>query len=212
MGFVFNPPLGEQVRISPAGQPNQKSLLVYFSTALDSDGCDGDVKVQIWSDLPAPGRPSGEWGETAFQLAEGFTLNTLEVTSDFHESSNITTLHAKFILPLSGRTRYSYTYRLVYPSGTVTWLGNYGQNGQLVLDPSPLGHAPLSLARGWKLQRNESYIWQANTSGKHQTKVGELDKNTNSSICAFGKDGFVFSFVLFVCLILFKCLYHGFNG
>jgi hypothetical protein len=200
MAITFIPPLGEQavVVVVPVDLEQQHDIQVYFSAAFDS--CDGltlddGLRVQIWSNFPAPGRAAGQWGDTTFEAGKAGSddsVNLCLVPDEHFPTKGNTILHASFVVPASGQSHFAYTYRLVYPSGDIKWLGDYGRNGQLVLQrtSSPSPQRALSLASGWVAQSDRSYRWECTANAKG-VKVGDVHSDVDQAIFAFGKDGSV---------------------
>jgi hypothetical protein len=56
--------------------------------------------------------------------------NRLGVISE--STSSPTVLHLRTRIPISERNQVQYTYRLLYPSGRIEWLGGYERDGVLV--------------------------------------------------------------------------------
>ncbi|KAG8766634.1 hypothetical protein FRC12_006742, partial [Ceratobasidium sp. 428] len=110
--------------------------------------------VEIWSDLPRPDAPAGEWSATRFLPAPivpehhdaGAPPNVLSLLPADPEpvptssaAPETTLLVASFVVP-QGTTSidYQFTYRLAHTneSGSWhTWLGDSGSNGHLILKP-----------------------------------------------------------------------------
>jgi hypothetical protein len=202
MGIAFNPPLGKSLHLA-VDASQRAPVQLCFRASLDSDDelqLKGGAKVQVWSNLPAPERAAGEWGETTFEREEAeegeekghcaapSTTATAPDTVSGAIQARATALHAYFTVPPSVQTHFAYTYRLVYPSGMVRWLGEYGRNGQLCLDRR-VASVALSLAEGWALQPDGSRVWGGAAHGEVAAKIGEC--TMDGAIHAFGKDGSV---------------------
>lgn len=72
----------------------------------------------------------------------------------------------------------SYTFRLVYAGKKIDWLGQYGNNGVIHVDRTPLLH----LADGWA-ERDGEYIWNGNS-----TEVAQIRHQHDYAVWAFGGD------------------------
>ncbi|KAG6869171.1 hypothetical protein C0993_012270 [Termitomyces sp. T159_Od127] len=164
MHIVFHPALSEN-HISI----NDGTALVNFSATLsvadyrelERDG----GRVQLWSDLPSERfpAPNGEWTSCDFRFnaaaggsnppsPQDFSLNP-EDDEDLSSPENvILTLQILLVPPFgNGQERFSYTYRILYPSGEIRWLGEFGQNGALLCEHTTTENI-LGLAAGWTCQ------------------------------------------------------------
>lgn len=156
MRIVFSPALGDTVHVSVGAQ--RPATQLHFTATLSSPAdydqvASGLIKLQVWSDIPANDRGTGDWGEAEFKPVpvadeHGFSL----LTDERNEIK--TSLTLDFSVPSSGE-RFSFTYRMVYPSGEIKWLGHYGHNGTLVLDRADSD--PVFLNDGWVPADDESY-------------------------------------------------------
>ncbi|KAI8995378.1 hypothetical protein BD414DRAFT_239104 [Trametes punicea] len=169
--LTFSPALGEQtvLKVAPvaSGRPALQSVL-FKATFDDHESlvkahADG-IKVEVWSDIPVWGRSSGEWG--AFQLGTigqgtvpaGTPTFSLDDASQADEGDNEDSksiyVHVQAPFHEYIRARFSFTYRLVYPSGQVQWLGKFGQNGELVIEQGLPG---VDLREGWNISDDGTY-------------------------------------------------------
>ncbi|KAF8058275.1 hypothetical protein FPV67DRAFT_1722058 [Lyophyllum atratum] len=129
-------------------------------------------RVQLWSNIPidgATGSP-GEWASCDFEesttTGSEASASTTEVRlgdagQDDTESSEQKVLSLQLCVPIAtnGQSRFAFTYRLVYPSGEIRWLGEFGKNGALVLER--VGRDPgLVLAEGW-VPGEGGFVWTA---------------------------------------------------
>ena len=142
----FFPSLGSTTRVAVGSAQEQASVHVSFVARLsDSDYAEAfntGARVEIWTDAPTPGKPNGEWSAVPFEYRKRDAQQaTSEIVLDITtgqaiEQSQIQSkedghiLYAQLHLPKSAGERYSFTYRLVYPSG-VQWLGYGSNNGVL---------------------------------------------------------------------------------
>ncbi|KAI0961194.1 hypothetical protein AcV7_000361 [Taiwanofungus camphoratus] len=192
MQLTFFPALGETAHVSipPRTSARQGSMqeLVFravFDSRASYDQAQRDgVKVEMWTDLPADGRASGEWGAVSFNKHEheepsnpesgaGHTTLSL-LSSERRDTSGWEQDEYAFYASLSlwlhdsSPARFSFTYRLVYPSGEIQWLGTFGWNGQLVIER---GFTGVSLGEGWT-SRGGRFEFYENASGERE--VGRL--------------------------------------
>lgn len=186
MSIIFAPSLGDNIQLTvPSIQDTitlrfTAQLSAHLHTQLKHDR----GRLQLWSDLPSLARASdGNWRELDFQdgikvddlphpnvvkMSLTASANTLHTTTE-----HFLVLQVAIPTPIrSQQVQYSFTYRLVYPSGEVKWLGLFGQNGTLVLtrahDSDPLTET-LSLLDGWKSAIGNTREYYA--SGSESTPV-----------------------------------------
>ncbi|OCH96659.1 hypothetical protein OBBRIDRAFT_799855 [Obba rivulosa] len=158
MDLTFTPALCEtKTVVVPPGAAGPGTELLFRATfgsraALAQAQRDG-VRVEMWTDLPVEGRPAGEWGTYPFDplpsmQAEGSTFSLIAPEDDTESGLGENVLHCKFRLDLSQteRTRFALTYRLVYPSGEVRWLGRFGGDTVIQIERGLPG---LTLYEGW---------------------------------------------------------------
>ncbi|KAH9937454.1 uncharacterized protein B0H18DRAFT_198376 [Fomitopsis serialis] len=118
-------------------------------------------------DRPAlEGRAPGEWGAVPFTFHEsrdeesGAGHKVLSLPSPAKVSATSLAVYAELPLRLGGYRsghRFSFTYRLVYASGEVRWLGAFGQNGTLVVSHQSLPKAlGIALKAGWQTRATMS--------------------------------------------------------
>ncbi|KAH9947695.1 hypothetical protein B0H21DRAFT_821697 [Amylocystis lapponica] len=205
MELTFSPALDAFTPIKLIPQPGFAQDLIFKATfssraAHDQARREG-VRVEMWTDLPVAGRALGEWGALAFQMLDHASVareeadsdRVLEMSSQDQQSGSAAdeqALHVTLPLALCDRapTKFSYTYRLVYPSGSVRWLGQYGQNGVIIVER---GYPGLNLGAGWRDSDDGSCLLE---SGAEETEVGELSGEMEWSSCRVGRDSWpVFS-------------------
>lgn len=134
---------------------------------------DGHLKVQVWSDIASPdvqgwraynfGVVGGRDGSNRATAAPATSTSGAKVvrltggpSSSGGQSSDQnplrdggTTQRLEASIPVSVRNarNFSFTYRIVYASGDITWLGTYGHNGYAEVVRENL--KGLSLSKGW---------------------------------------------------------------
>lgn len=148
MDIAFNPPIGECIQL--AASPLSQTAPLHFTAELSAHDHDKLVqdraRIQLWSDLPHNGQSSydGGWGALDFtdQAQDMEEMSSCKVslgsTYPIHASEEKVTLflEARVALPMGLIPRFSFTYRIVYPSGDIQWLGAFGQNGSLSFERS----------------------------------------------------------------------------
>ncbi|KAJ6604305.1 hypothetical protein DFH09DRAFT_1354087 [Mycena vulgaris] len=195
MLITFSPALGETLHVSANGTRKSTVQLHFAATILFPADYEhiasGRVKLQVWSDIPASGRSSGDWGEAEFRPVQfnsphdqGFSL-----VPDKKRDEIRTTLTVTFSVPLSAQ-HFSFTYRLVYPTGDIKWLGQYGQNGTLVLDRTD--SEPVLLGEGWVPTDNGAYRRDSGGSPVQGLEVARLSHPADHTAYAMVESSFLY--------------------
>ncbi|KAJ7785961.1 hypothetical protein B0H16DRAFT_11799 [Mycena metata] len=196
MDIEFTPPLGETVHCHVSSSQTRKqssSVRLHFTATLSNQIASG--RLQVWSDIPGNGRHSGEWGETDFRLAPPLPVNkdvaafSLLPDHDSDATGRNITLTADFVLPTSHGRHFSFTYRMLYPSGEIKWLGQYGQNGTLVLE---LDSDPVVLLEkdSWVSADNQVYRRDSDGRAVQNLEVARLlPRSDYIAHFAAGEDG-----------------------
>ena len=147
MDIIFNPPIGDSIPLEISF--SLQTALLHFTaelTAHDHNKLIQDrARIQLWSDLPHNGHSDGGWG--ALDLT--YQTQAMEELSSSHKislgrtcpilaSEEKVTLFLEVVapLPMSRNPQFSFTYRILYPSGDIQWLGPFGQNGTLSFERS----------------------------------------------------------------------------
>ncbi|KAJ7462723.1 hypothetical protein B0H11DRAFT_2054004 [Mycena galericulata] len=176
MRIVFNPALGETVHVSVSGTRRPTTELHFiaaFSAPADYEQvASGRVKLQVWSDIPASGRGSGDWGEAEFKPIFPSNDRAFSLLPPHEEEEIRTSLAVGFSVPVSGH-RFSFTYRLVYPTGEIKWLGAYGHNGTLVLSRT---NSPVVLGKGWVVEPVDNHSHRRDSDGSSAVEDFEVAK------------------------------------
>lgn len=185
MSIVFTPSLGDNLQLTV---PSIQDTITLRFTAQLSAQLHAQLKhdrgrVQLWSDLPSLAHTSGgNWCEFDFEetiVDDSPNRNVVKMSLTASPNSLHTTtehfLTLQVAIPTAIRSQQvqcSFTYRLVYPSGEVKWLGLFGQNGTLVLtrahDSDPSTNT-LFLLDGWKSTIGNTREYYA--SGSEPTPV-----------------------------------------
>ncbi|EMD41656.1 hypothetical protein CERSUDRAFT_110229 [Gelatoporia subvermispora B] len=158
MHLTFTPALCEtKTVVVPPGAAGSRTELLFRATfgsreALAQAQRDG-VRVEMWTDLPVEGKLTGEWGAYPFDpippVPSGCSaFSLIDPQEDPEAGLGENVVHCKFALDLSqtDRTRFALTYRLVYPSGDVKWLGPYGGDTAIQIERGLPG---MTLYEGW---------------------------------------------------------------
>ncbi|KAF9073809.1 hypothetical protein BDP27DRAFT_266941 [Rhodocollybia butyracea] len=187
------PAIDEAVLIAvPEWHTTSSSVELRFSAVLDDDELqqlkkDG-VKVQVWSDIPAGGRTEGDWGEIELHevVSDGSSDVSLVTLGD---DNNLNTfLSAVCSVPYPSKD-FSFTYRLVYPSGHVQWLGYFGRNGTIHFERTSSDISGVVFGEGWTTMR-APFTW--NTRGRlvEDVPIVRLVSPEEWTIWSLGKDSF----------------------
>ncbi|TFK57488.1 hypothetical protein OE88DRAFT_139937 [Heliocybe sulcata] len=201
MRVSFTPPSGQTTVLPVPEGVSEAQLLfraVFESEEEVAHAKQEGVKVQVWSDIPCDGRAMGEWGALTLEELPGdddsFAEGTISLAprSPYH-SQDAFRLKITAHLP-QGQARFSYTYRLLYPSGEIKWLGEYGCNGSLVLerrDPR------FSLRDGWRMESEAVRLWQnEKETSAEGVEVVELSKEFDWLCWSVGGEGRILSHAL----------------
>lgn len=186
--IAFSPALGETVHVS-ADAARKSAIQLHFTATMPSledyaHVASGHAKLQVWSDIPAGGRSSGDWGETDFRPIHSGSLSDdgFSLLSDEQDDMIRTTLALDFSVPSLPGQRFSFTYRMVYPTGETKWLGQYGQNGSLVLDHTRPESNPVLLGEGWVLTDDGSYRRESDGRAVQDLEVAKLARPTDYDV------------------------------
>ena len=147
MDIAFNPPIGESIQLETS--LSSETALLHFTaelTAHDHNKLIQDhARIQLWSDLPHNGQSDDGWGALDFtyqtQLEDESSSShkiSLGSTCTILAGEKKVTLLLEVVAPLfmSRNPHFSFTYRILYPSGDIQWLGTFGRNGSLSFERS----------------------------------------------------------------------------
>jgi len=178
MDITFTPPLVSQVRLSiPYGR---STTVLNFTAALSSAHhaqlIRDSAKLQLWSDvcLNTDKFRSAEWCAFDFQTPTPTAIEvSLRNSTQTNDSQHGSLLSLQLTVPLaSPKYIFSFTYRLVYPTGDIRWLGQYGQNGTVVLEQSQ-SDFKFILYEGWSM-KNGGYSWTHSGESVDNLEVARL--------------------------------------
>ena len=142
MNITFIPPIGDSISLEISF--TLQTALLHFSAEISAHDHNKLIQdhacIQLWSDLPHNDQSDGGWGALDFtyqkQATEEFSSShkiSLGSTCPLLASEEKVTLFLEVVapLPMSRIPHFSFTYRILYPSGHIKWLGPFGQNGTL---------------------------------------------------------------------------------
>jgi len=202
MQLTFSPALGASVPLVVRPGKHDASQDVLFKATFDSlasyeHARSYGIRVEMWTDLPMEGRAPGEWGAVPFTFREsrdeesGAGHKVLSLPSPAEVSATSLAVYAGLPLRLGGYRsghRFSFTYRLVYASGEIRWLGAFGQNGTLVVSHQSLPKAlGIALTAGWQNQGDDVAVFEAGPAKGRE--VGKLSDSHSWSSWVIGRDG-----------------------
>ncbi|KAF4622892.1 hypothetical protein D9613_001651 [Agrocybe pediades] len=162
----FKPSLGEAVEIvsSPLSADNQPTTIL-FTAQLSQSNYEKLVRdnghVQLWSDIPHGRANNGAWGKMDFEDARPTYPSSLKRVTLEANAQPEKDVMLSITVPLppptdSGKRRFSFTYRITYPAGGITWLGQFGKNGTVTLSkPQPNTSQALTLLYGWSVDKTQ---------------------------------------------------------
>ncbi|TDL16912.1 hypothetical protein BD410DRAFT_794819 [Rickenella mellea] len=143
------------------------------------------ANVEVWTDIPGESSNPGEWRAQPFEevpTPQNPTHTTLRVASQpIIDVAQIAEpeLQTTFVLPNTPRKVYSFTYRLVFPSGDIQWLGGHDANGSLeILSEDGL----FTEVGGWSATGGDRRIFAS--AETHGVALGTIPKDvTKFALC-----------------------------
>ncbi|KJA26010.1 hypothetical protein HYPSUDRAFT_199243 [Hypholoma sublateritium FD-334 SS-4] len=208
MDITFDPPLRETITVvSPVLLPQRQTTPVLFTarlSALDYEQLDAAGGcIEAWSNIPSNASNSSNrsWNGRKFvtsarpdEVHSGAYTLSLQFSSDV-DHPQTRTLYLPIALPPLGSAetlRFAFTYRIVYPSGKIRWLGTTQTNGALILKASAERLLnDLTLSAEWQLDSSQQAYVQE-TNDVEDLEVATI-KNPSQSFrtWALGKNGFI---------------------
>ena len=192
MELTFNPALTvlTTVPVASNGTAHVRFTAGFSSRDAYVRARDEDLRIEMWTDLPTSNYPEG-WhalklkyaDETAPTLEDGGKV--LSITPSAPEHDALVASLDLFLSDVAYWSRYSFTYRLVHPSGEIEWLGSYGRNGELGFEDRD---ERLEWAEGWKLGMNEAGSERSEESQGAEI-VATLNRDMDWACWAFNESG-----------------------
>ncbi|KIM48371.1 hypothetical protein M413DRAFT_229773 [Hebeloma cylindrosporum] len=194
MLITFNPPLSDTIHITrPALFPLSQPIVLLFTARLSAhdyrDLVQDKAHVELWSDLPRDNENG--WGKLEFSESwNNFALDDSSQSQDIQEKT--LNLYVSIPAATSAARRFSFTYRVTYPSGHITWLGSFGQNGSLILEQGEDNMiCGLVLREGWREDNTQkSRIFEIPKTIS-SVEVAKLENPSKFRIWGLNKDGFI---------------------
>ena len=149
MDIVFNPAIGDSIPLETS--LTSKTAILHFTAELTAHDhnqllIQDHARIQLWSDIPhTDGQSLSEGGWSALDFTyktqatkERSSSHKILLGSPIHPTEDKITLFLQVIvaLPVNHIPPFSFTYRIVYSSGDIQWLGAFGQNGLLLFKRS----------------------------------------------------------------------------
>ncbi|EIN13621.1 hypothetical protein PUNSTDRAFT_109810 [Punctularia strigosozonata HHB-11173 SS5] len=182
---------------------DQPSVRLAFTASYDSQdeyaqAIRAGARLEMWTDIPHRSRGAGEWGAIAFNApAADDTTNKAELTFSLDSprkpaSTDNSSLQLEYDMRLPDwlatdrPARFSYTYRLRWPSGEVRWLGQFGRNGTILVERKD---PRFILGDGWVKRSDGSLTHTGEEKADGTVEVGRLSRELEWSYWTFGKSG-----------------------
>ncbi|KIM85519.1 hypothetical protein PILCRDRAFT_5807 [Piloderma croceum F 1598] len=212
MVILFSPRRGERVTM---GVPSHASTIeLHFSATFasleDERGARLDgVIIELWSDIPMAHGKAGQWGALGFEWPTDHTDDSgdgdrLGVISKC-TSPTVTVLHLRTRIPISKRNQVQYTYRLIYPSGRIEWLGGYQRDGVLVFE-----RQDPALTRGISFNSHAGQgTFFSGQDKRDNVEIMRLNQDTDWSIYAIREDGSVYNILSSASIKVLRVFYRS---
>jgi len=96
-------------------------------------------------------------------------------------------------IPFSGQSsqHFYFTYRLVYPSGEVKWLGHFHRNGTLIVDTIPKSNLDIVLEGGWATNRRGPFVWNMRGRQGEEVPIAQVVRLEDWVFWSARKDSFL---------------------
>ena len=197
MLITFTPPLADQISLSipPVHSTATLNFTAILNPAYHAQFIRDGAILQLWSDvrLETEEVQSTYWRAFDFQTPKSLIADSTIVTvslvkTEGNISQHDSPLSLQLCVPLNSRPYlFSFTYRLLYPTGEIKWLGQYGHNGTIVLEPSQTC-SRFVLHDGWSM-KNGGYVWTS-PSGKSvdNLEIARLSDLSDYSLQTVGRE------------------------
>ncbi|KAF8168280.1 hypothetical protein B0H34DRAFT_684940 [Crassisporium funariophilum] len=208
MHIDFNPPLGGSVHIATSSlsfRHTQTTPLLFTAQLSAHDHKqlvqDGG-RVQLWSDIPQEGSSSHDaWGELDFADSRELGSSTsshkisLRATQPIHVSNDQELLYLQLFaaIPANDTRSWCFTYRIVYPSGDIKWLGAFGQNGSLLFEDTSSSPVTLQGECEWTFDQSINASVLELKQPVDRLDIAKVADLASYRVWALGKEGFISS-------------------
>lgn len=171
MSISFNPPLSQLTTLQLSFPAADQVFSAKFSNIKEHARAKAaGARLELWSDI---GNDEGHWkapGALPFEWLNDSLV--LKISSE------------SFIRPL--KSRFGFTYRLVYPNGDVHWMGTHDRNGELLVRVED-DRFQLPFSKGWRAD-GSSLVYK---SPGNDSKATKLTEKANWAIWTFESERYV---------------------
>ncbi|KAJ3936647.1 MAG: hypothetical protein NXY57DRAFT_984734 [Lentinula lateritia] len=201
MVISFIPAIDEVAHVAiPEWHATDSTVELRFSAVLGDEDFQqfkkNGMKVQVWSNIPLGRRNEGEWGEIDLHEAnepasvgssDDSQISLVALEDVKAKAENV--LFAICSVPFSGSSDdyYSFTYRIVYPSGEIHWLGQFGQNGMVHINTASKNDSGIVFEEG--LEANTApFAWNTRGRQVEDLLIAQVAHPEDWSVWTVGKD------------------------
>ncbi|KAH7880396.1 uncharacterized protein C8R40DRAFT_249833 [Lentinula edodes] len=201
MVISFIPAIDEVAHVAiPEWHATDSTVELRFSAVLGDEEFQqfkkNGMKVQVWSNLPLGRRNEGEWGEIDLHEADepasdgssdDSQISLVALEDVKAKAENL--LFAICSVPFSGSSDdyYSFTYRIVYPSGEIHWLGQFGQNGMVHINTASKNDSGIVFEEGL-VANTAPFVWNTRGRQVEDLLIAQVAHPEDWSVWTVGKD------------------------
>lgn len=191
--ITFNPPLGRTVHVGIPWASFRPTVLLFTAQLSEHDHhqiVKSGGRVQLWSDIPDEAHTPGGWRALDFMerspVPSGLVVALQSESPAEHEKPKC------LYLMVRPPERVQFTYRILYPSGAIVWLGQYEQNGLIFLKESQsLAVDGLDINPGWTFSETRQAYVSENILHAESLGVLRLRALADFQILALAEQGYV---------------------
>ncbi|KAJ3993937.1 hypothetical protein F5050DRAFT_609703 [Lentinula boryana] len=200
MAISFIPAIDEVVRIAlPEWHTTGSTVELRFSAVLGDEEFqqfkEHGMKVQVWSDIYLGGKNEGEWGEIDLHEVPSVLGSSNDSQAkislgldDRDKPENLLSVICS--VPFARSSHYSFTYRVVYSSGEIKWLGQFGRNGTVHIDATSKNTSGIVFEEGL-VEKTAPFVWSTRGKEVEDLLIAEVVHPEDWSIWAVGKNSLV---------------------
>ncbi|KAJ3797828.1 hypothetical protein GGU11DRAFT_45798 [Lentinula aff. detonsa] len=198
MAISFIPAIDEVVRIAlPEWHTTGSTVELRFSAVLGDEEFqqykEHGMKVQVWSDISLGGKNEGEWGEIDLHEVPSVLGSSndsqakISLGLDDRVDKPENLLSVICSVPFARSSHYSFTYRVVYSSGEIKWLGQFGRNGTVHIDATSKNTSGIVFEEGL-VEKTAPFVWSTRGKQVEDLLIAEVAHPEDWSIWAVGKN------------------------